>query len=539
MGKRVSIRAIVQISVVVIFVLVAVQAYVGWQRLGQLQEEAGQLANRHYPAARAIEKLRTHVIQVQQWLTDISATRGLDGLDKGFEKAAHHAREFRAELERLRQLLPRYEEEYRALEEAFALYYASGEKMARRYIEQGPLGGNALMAGFDQAAERLSGRLDPLMERLEREVEAAERALQESVAGGRGAITAYSAVLLLVVVAVAWVMVRFVVRPIDAMVQEARRQATSDARGDWRLDESGMGETGQLSHWINRFIEKRQQEMARLNSVAEQLARTATDLQTAADTSRDVMALQRQKTDQVDEVIERLVGRVDEVTRDAARALDAARTAEQASNTGMAEVRHSLASINELAASVEEAGEVILSVEKKSEGIGHVSEVIHDIAEQTNLLALNAAIEAARAGDQGRGFAVVADEVRNLAQRTQTSTKEIQSIIESLQSEARQAVEVMRQGRERAATCLDRSTNASEVLEAITRDVASIRQMNGRIADAAQEQRAATGEISEGMAVIHQVARQAADESATLAAIGDRLVETSREMKGLLARIVR
>ena len=94
----------------------------------------------------------------------------------------------------------------------------------------------------------------------------------------------------------------------------------------------------------------------------------------------------------------------------------------------------------------------IQSLGQRSQEIGDIIGVIEDIAEQTNLLALNAAIEAARAGDQGRGFAVVADEVRKLAERTGKATKEIATVIESVQKGTNEAVHSMEAGTQEAHT---------------------------------------------------------------------------------------
>jgi methyl-accepting chemotaxis protein len=164
--------------------------------------------------------------------------------------------------------------------------------------------------------------------------------------------------------------------------------------------------------------------------------------------------------------------------------------------------------VRKLESSISKTAESLSQLSKSSASIGSVVDVIRGISEQTNLLALNAAIEAARAGESGRGFAVVADEVRVLAQRTQESTGEIQTIIEALQGATHEAVSNIGKGQELTNQSVQGITSTNDALKHIFDAIQRVNEMNESLSDMAKQQEATILSVNENVDSISNLSLQ-------------------------------
>jgi methyl-accepting chemotaxis protein len=303
-----------------------------------------------------------------------------------------------------------------------------------------------------------------------------------------------------------------------------------------RLPEEGGLELCSLASGFNRFAAQTQEMLHQVKSSAVQMNSISSSLTQVAQEGKSTADQQDEAMSHVATAMTQMTTTVHSVAQSAANAAAAAEEADSQAKAGRAVVDQTLDSIKQLASDVEQASSNMTELEQESTQVGVVISVIRDIADQTNLLALNAAIEAARAGEMGRGFAVVADEVRSLANRTQTSTREINEIIERLQAGAGSTAKLMKQSRDSASQTLEQSSEATTSLEAITRSVADIRDMNVEIASAAEEQGAVSDEIQRNTVNVSELSVQGAQSASRVSETGQQLDSIASRVTGLVER---
>ena len=231
--------------------------------------------------------------------------------------------------------------------------------------------------------------------------------------------------------------------------------------------------------------------------------------------------------------IDQMVASIQRVADTAKVLLDISNRSREEVHNGIGTMEKATDGLNKINTTINSSGEIIGALGQRADDIGKIIEVIDDLAEQTNLLALNAAIEAARAGEHGLGFAVVADEVRKLAEKSAQSTKEISELIQSIQKEARKAVENMDRSTSIVNEGLALGSELNSALKKISNVVTEVYKFAQEIGAATNEQSHGSSQIARATTRLNEITHEinsAVEEQASGAQAVVKAMERMREL---------
>jgi methyl-accepting chemotaxis protein len=333
---------------------------------------------------------------------------------------------------------------------------------------------------------------------------------------------------------IAFLFTQSITSPVKKLVQSIKQISEGDLRTS--VEVSGKDELTELQVSTDAMLVSLRNTIQHISDSSGQLASAAEEMSSITEESLSGIQKQNMQTEQAATAVNQMTAAVEEVARNAVAASQYTQDSEKSAAVGKGKVSETINSIKQLSNTVQQTTREIEGLATQTQDIAKVLDVIRSIAEQTNLLALNAAIEAARAGEQGRGFAVVADEVRALAHRTQTSTLEIEQMVQGIQAGSAKAVQSMVQSNSEAVMTLTIAQEANIAIGEIASAVSDINERNLLIATASEEQAHVSRSVDQNLVSIRDLSIQSSSAASQTSLASNELSTLAIGLNKLVAR---
>lgn len=491
-------------------------------------ELAIAVENRVYPDLANLLQIQVDIVQIQQWLTDISATRGAKGFDDGYAEAEKY---YKDALQRIDSAQNDYQSRgdmatannLRRMKVGLDDYYSTGRRLAEAYVAGGPDAGNKLMDTFDRSAEVLGNIVEGMI--TKNEAELVDHMKRVALGGQQSSkvLILSSVVALFFAGLISFFLARAITHPIANLISYAQKITKGDLTAKPSLEQ--QDEIGQLSVSLNNMGDNLRAMFQKIATVTETLAGASTGLATVSAEMSNNVEKTTAKANTVAVAAEEMsvnMSSVAAATEETSVNVNLVATAADAMSSTIAEIslntektmRITKTAVSQSAnatAQIKELGAAALE-------IGKVTETITEISEQTNLLALNATIEAARAGDAGKGFAVVANEIKDLAKQTSEATGLIKNKIDAIQNASKGSVAEISQ--------------VSGVIDEIDAKISIVAQTLEGQSNATEEIAQNVAQASQGIQEVNENVAQASSVTEEIAADIAMVGQSSSEING-------